>query len=181
MATTDDNDRKIAERKAPSGFVTVACKIGVPWIDFQVCTSEIVKENTQTGPRDVIEWQKTGRVIRIRGTAYPRGEAPEGFPDKPTMIAGCALTHNVPRAEWEEIAKQHAKAPYFENNLIFAYERIEDVQAKAKEHASELSGLEPLQRAKAVEGGEVIDVIRDPRMPKAPLRGVGQAGEPVKG
>ena len=84
----DDDDRKITDRKAPAGFVTVACKVGVPWIDFQACVSSIEKENTQTGPRDIIVWHKMGPVVRIRGTAYPRGDLPEGYPEKPVMILG---------------------------------------------------------------------------------------------
>lgn len=139
--------------------VTVACKIGLPWIDFEVCEEREISENTQTGPRPIKQWFRTGKVVRIRGTAYPRGEAPEGFPSKPEMIVGYALTRNVSSDIWDAIKKQHEKAPYFTSGMIFDFNRDEDIKAKAREHSKELSGLEPIQRDK--------NDITDARMPRS--------------
>src|ERR1700675_3155789 len=92
-----------------SKFVTVACKIGVPWIDYEVCELTEIDENTQTGSRKVKIWIRTGVIARIRGTAYPRGEPPEGFPEKPRFVLGYALTPNILRSVWEQIVEQRQK------------------------------------------------------------------------
>lgn len=147
----------MADQKS-SSHVTVACKIGLPWIDFEVCEEREISENTQTGPRTVKQWFRTGTVVRIRGTAYPRGEAPEGFPSKPDMVLGYALTRNIRSDVWEKIREQHKRAPYFKSGMIFDFERNEDIKAKASEHEKDLSGLEPIQRDK--------NEITDARMPR---------------
>lgn len=144
--------------------VTIACKIGVAWFDLEICKEQIVSENTQTGPRDIKQWARTGQVIRVRGTAYPRGEPPEGFPARPEMVAGCALTHNVDKSLWDAWVKQHAKAPYVESGMIFAYTAASDVKERAAELKNEVSGLEPVQRTKSE--------IKDVRLPRATNKGV---------
>lgn len=150
--------------KSTSTHVTVACKIGVPWIDFEVCEPREIDENTQTGPRKITQWFRSGKVVRIRGTAYPRGEPPEGFPEKPKMILGFALTENVRRDIWEKIEEQHKKAPYFVSGMIYSFERIEDIKSMAKDFERQLSGLEPIQRDK----NDIIDT----RMPRSISGGV---------
>ena len=142
-----------------SKTVTVACKIGLPWVDFEVCEPRDVSENTQTGARTVKQWFRTGKIVRVRGTAYPRGEAPEGFPEKPQMVLGYALTHNVPRDIWEQIAEQHKKAAYFVSGMVRAFNSEADVKAHAREMEKEISGLEPVQRTK--------DAITDARIPRS--------------
>ena len=149
----------MADDKSTSATVTVACKIGLPWIDFEVCEPKTVRENTQTGSREVEQWFRTGKVVRVRGTAYPRGEAPEGFPEKPRMLLGYALTPNVRRDVWEQIAKQHAKAPYFMSGMVRAFASDADIKAYASDFEKNLSGLEPVQRTK--------DAIFDERIPRS--------------
>jgi hypothetical protein len=149
--------------KSTSTHVTVACKIGVPWIDFEVCEPHEIDENTQTGPRKITQWMRTGEKVRIRGTAYPRGEAPEGFPERPQFVMGYALTHGVDRAVWEKIVEQQKRAPYFVSGMIYAFERIEDIRSATKDHEKEMSGLEPVARAK-IDGA---DTIIDARMPRS--------------
>lgn len=155
-----------------SPTVTIACKIGVPWIDAELCEPREIQENTQTGPRPVTQWFRTGKKFRIRGTAYPRGEAPEGFPAKPEIVAGYALTRDIPRALWEEWAKQHARAPYVASGMIFAFDRIEDIKARASEMTAELSGLEPIARSK--------DAITDPRLSRSNVNGVSSISPGIK-
>ena len=139
--------------------VTVACKIGLPWIDFEVCEEKTIMENTQTGAREVKQYFRTGKVVRIRGTAYPRGEPPEGFPEKPRMLLGYALTPGVDRATWETIAKQHERAAYFTSGMIRAFASEADIKSYAGDYVKELSGLEPVQRTK--------DDITDARIPRS--------------
>lgn len=146
------------EKVGPT-HVIVACKIAVPWIDLQCCEERIVSENTQTGPREIKQYAKTGPIVRIRGAAYPRGEAPEGFPDKPEMIAGYALTRGVDKDFWDKWVKQHAKAPYVISGMIMAWSKEDNLKDAVKERKGELSGLEPIARNKTD--------ITDARLPRS--------------
>ena len=139
----------MADQKSRSTYVTIACKIGLPWIDLQVCEEREVSENTQTGPRTIKQLAKTCTIVSILGTAYPACIVPEGFPDRPQMVLGYALTPNVPRDFWEIWSKQHAKSPYVASGMMFAFDRIEDIKARAADHKGDISGLEPIQRDKA--------------------------------
>lgn len=124
--------------------VTVACKIAVPWFALQLCERREVSENTQTGPRTIEQWFRTGRVVNVRGTAYPAGTPPEGFPARPQLVAGYALTHGVDKEFWDAWVAQQAKAPYVQSGMIMAYEKLDMINGAARERVNELSGLEPL-------------------------------------
>lgn len=154
----------MAEQKSTSPTLTVACKIGVPWIDFHVCEKTTIQENTQTGVRDVVMWVRTKDMVRIRGTAYPRGEPPDGFPERPQYVLGYALTRNVRRDHWELLIDQRKKDPLFVNGMVFGFERDEDIRSRAKDYDKQLSGLEPIQRTK--------DTLTDPRIPKSLHSGI---------
>lgn len=162
MAENGRTEQTKVETRAPSGFVTVACKLGVAWIDLQLSEERAVWENTQSGPREVKQYAATGPIHRIRGTAYPRGEAPDDFPEKPRMVLGYALTPNIPREFWDRWVKQHAKAPYVMSGMIYAFESTQDITAKAREMEGVASGMEPLERGK--ENG--VDVVVDKRVPR---------------
>ena len=111
---------------------------------MQLCEKQRVSENTQTGPRDIDQWVRVGPVVRVRGTAYPRGTPPEGFPAKPEMVGGYALTHGIDKDFWDEWVKQHKDAPYVKSGMIMAYESVDAAKGFSRERAKELSGLEPL-------------------------------------
>ncbi len=153
----------MAEQKSTSAYVTVACKIGVPWLDLQLCEEREISENTQTGPRQIKQWVKTGKIVRLRGTSYPRGQTPDGFPDRPEMLNGYALTRNVPREFWERWLAQNARAPYVESRMIFAHEAVADIKAQSSDHVKDLSGIEPIAREK-IDG---TDTIVDSRMARS--------------
>lgn len=141
--------------------VTVACKMAVAWFEMEICTESKVTEHSQTGPRQITQWDRTGKIFRVRGTAYPTGQVPEGFGPKPEMIAGYALTRDCPKDFWDAWVQQHAKAPYVINGMIMAASSMEALRAEAGERKGLLSGLEPVQRTK--------DKINDARVTK-PVR-----------
>lgn len=141
--------------------VIVACKIAVPSFDLQLCEEREVSEDTQTGPRTVKRWFRVGKIITVRGTAYPAGTPPTGFPAKPQMMNGYALTPNVDKDFWEAWLKQHEKAPYVASKMIMAYESFDTVRGVSKDHVGEVSGLEPMSQD------------RDPRIPRSTNPGVG--------
>lgn len=127
--------------------VTIACKMHVPWFDLELCAPQEKYENTQTGPRKITEWARTGQIVRVRGTAYPVGQAPEGFGEKPRMIEGAALTPGVSKDFWDQWKDQHKHAPYVINRMIFACETEDQLAGIAKELRDVKSGLEPIQHS----------------------------------
>ena len=154
------------QARASRPSITIACKIALPWIDLRICKEAEVEEQTQTGPRTIRIFKPTGEFIRIRGTAYPRGEPPEGFPDKPRMVLGYALTE-VPRPLWEKYINQSkVPPPFITSGMIVAFESVDDIKDYAKDHVGALSGLEPIQR----KGKD----LKDARIPKPSRPDVGE-------
>lgn len=141
--------------------VIVACKIAVPYVDLRLFRPETLQQQTQTGTREVVEYRATGEVIRIRGTAYPRGTPPDGFPERPQLVHDAALTFNVPHHLWAIWMQQNQKNPLYTNHLIFGDHDIASVRAWAKEHSDQKSGLEPLDPRKNAAGKNT-----DPRVPQ---------------
>lgn len=138
------NSGAVIKPSSAGGKVTVACKLGVGWFDLQICVPKDVQENTQTGPRTVKQFFPLPQIVRIRGTAYPRGTPPEGFPAKPEMVGGYALTRGVDEHFWDTWVEQHGKSPMVLNKIIYAFEREDEVRGVAIDHKDAKSGLEPL-------------------------------------
>lgn len=154
--TTVRSAHGIEKPKSSAGAkVTVACKIGVGWFQLQLCRKEIVDEQTQTGVRQVTRYTRTGSIVRVRGTAYPRGTPPEGFPERPQIIHGAALTPGIDKDFWDEWLDQNRLNPVVVNGLIFAHEASDSLAAMAAEHKDVTSGLDP------------INPKGDSRMPKS--------------
>ena len=141
--------------------VTIACKLPIAWLDLQIYEKRTEMENTQTGPREIPVWRPAdGKMVRIRGTSYPRGTPPEGFIDRPTIINGYALTPGVDKDFWEEWKAQNAKAPFVVNGAIVAHETMDGLKGSTKDREKELTGLEPVSRT------------GDSRMPAPSVKGV---------
>lgn len=130
---------------APSrGSITVGCKLDIPYFELQLCREQEVSENTQTGPRLIKQFFKTGKIVTIRGTAYPSGTPPLGFPEKPEMRNGYAITHGVDADFFEEWMSQNALAPYVLSGMVCGFERIDDLIGFTEERKDVLSGLQPV-------------------------------------
>ena len=143
-------DRRLPKATLP--YVTVACKIHIPWFELRLCEKRQVKEQSLTGERVVDQYVPSGDVVRVRGVAYPSGTVPEGFGDKPRMLMGYALTEGVPRAFWEKWSEQYKLAPFVKSGMIFAFDNGDEAKIFAKENVDVLSGLEPIHRK-----GKVLD------------------------
>lgn len=128
--------------------VVVACKLGVAWFSIQYC--EIVEkfEQNMQGGRTVKEANRVGPVVQLRGTAYPRGTVPEGFPPPPIMVGGAALNYGIDAEFFEKWLKQNEKNPLVMNKMIFAHESEDRVRGEAKELSGFLSGLDPVNPKK---------------------------------
>lgn len=146
--------------------VIVACKLGVA--GYQIQLSKLVDkfEQNMQGGRSVREAERYGPVVVLRGTAYPRGTPPEGFPPPPLIVGGAALNYGID-AEWfEEWLRQHERDPIVTNRMVFAHEKEDAVIGAAKEMTSIQSGLEPInpkgdKRITKSTRGEVSDIAPD--------------------
>lgn len=134
----------IEQPQSAGAKVTVACKLGVAWFDLQLSVIREVEEQGLGTSRTVRQGQRVGSVVRLRGTAYPRGNPPEGFPPPPLIVAGAAMNPGVDKDFWDQWVEQNKLNPLVMNRLIFAHESESWVQGKAREEAENLSGLEPL-------------------------------------
>lgn len=135
--------------------VTVGFKVGVAYFNLQLSQLQEKWENTQTGPRKIMEARRVGPVVQIRGTAYPRGTPPAGYPEKPTIVDGAALTPNVDAEFWYAWLEANKLNPLVLNKMIFAHEQHDFVIGQAKDLKGINSGLEPLNPK------------NDPRAPKS--------------
>lgn len=149
--------------------VTVGCKLGIAWFSMQLCRIEDKFEQNMQGGRMVKEAVRIGEVVRIRGTAYPRGTVPEGFPPAPLIIAGAAMNPGIDAEFWEEWSKQNRLNPLVVNKMIFAHEKDDHVQGMAKEMVGQLSGLDPINpRGDARTPKSLKKEVSDPEPSKRP-------------
>jgi hypothetical protein len=135
---------EIAQVQSSGAKVTVACKLGIPWLELQLSRIEEIDEQGLGTRRLVKEGRKFGPVVRIRGTAYPRGTPPEGFPPAPLIIAGAAMNPGVDKDFWDAWVKMNRLNPLVMNGMIFAHESESAVHGIAREEAANQSGLEPI-------------------------------------
>ena len=125
--------------------VTVYFKEHIPFLELQLERAQEVVEQGQTGPRSATRYFKYGPVIRVRGLSYPVGQVPDGFGDKPTVVAGFAVTHNIDKEWWDEWFKTHQDYPPVRNGHLFAHADRASGVAIAKEHAGkpQFSPIDP--------------------------------------
>lgn len=145
----------------------VGFKVGIAWLDLQL--SELVEkdEQTQTGIRRIKEAVRLPGIVRIRGTSYPRGTPPEGFPEKPMIVSGCAITPNVDKDFMRKWLELNAPSPMVLNRMIFIADTEQEAIDIARELAGDLSGFDP------------VNPKNDPRVPKSANKFVGEL-EPGK-
>lgn len=143
-----DAHGEIARPSSAGAKVIVACKLGVAYFSIQLCKMETKFEQNMQGGREVKESTRIGEVVRLRGTAYPRGTPPEGFPERPEIVAGAALNYGIDRDWFNEWLKQNHLNPLVMNKMIFAHEKLDGVRGIAKETAGVQSGLEPISPKK---------------------------------
>lgn len=155
---------EVAKPQHAGDKVIVACKLGVAYYDIQ--HSKIVEkfEQNMQGGKTIKEANRVGAVVRLRGTAYPRGTPPQGFPTAPIIVNGAALTMGVDRAWFEEWLDQHKLDPIVMNKMVFAHATLDGVTGEAKDLEAVLSGLDPINPKgdaripKSSRPGEVLEI-----------------------
>jgi hypothetical protein len=153
----------MALKKNGEGYspkVTVACKVPLGVI-LHVDEREERTIQTNSGNRVVSEYRRGSERVHIEGPAYPNGQVPDGFREKPPVTGGFALTYGVDKDFWDrwwadnadprcsQETKEHKNGckctVIVKNRMIFAYEVPADTKAAASEAKDLQSGLEPLR------------------------------------
>ena len=123
--------------------VTVASKLPMA-LELQLCDKRTTQVRNGNNSWNEEVFVKSGKIVTINGTAYPAGQPPEGMPDRPSMIAGAALTPGVDKAFWDAWLAQNKDTPMVKNGMVFAHEKIDAVKGKARDAKNVLSGLDPI-------------------------------------
>lgn len=141
-----------------AGFVTVACKIPNGLV-LQLEKREMTVEPSPAGGREVEVGRKIGEPVNINGCAM----ALTGQPPKHQIIGGYGLTV-IAKDFWDHWLKQNETLDAVKNKLLFAYEKRDTTEGKARELKGNRSNMEPLD----TDGRNADKSPRDPRM----LRGI---------
>jgi hypothetical protein len=137
-----------------SGTVTVACKLESGIIIHAEREVERQYPVLGGGMRPVKEFERiAGSEITIFGCSAPTGGA-----GRTRIVAGYALTENVPADVWGRWLATHGDMPAVRNGLLFAYPTTQQAVDAAKDHKGVKSGLEPL------------NPVKDERNPRSPSR-----------
>lgn len=162
--------------------VTVYFKEHIPWLDLQQERGRPVMENGQNGPVERTVFYKEGDIIRIRGLAYPVGSVPEGFGDRPIIVAGFAVTHNIDKEWWDvwlngnDRYVGHKDFPPVKGGFLFAHSSRADAAVIAKEHegAPQFSPVDPKNPAdkRVLKSGnpDMTGIKSDDSRAPAPMR-----------
>lgn len=133
----------------------VGCKLGVRSYAIQHTRMVETFEQNQSGGRTVKIPERVGAVVELRGTSYPRGTVPDGFPPPPMIVEGAALNFGIDADWFDEWLEQNKQNPIVMNKMVFAHEKQDWIISKAKELKDLKSGLDP------------VNPKGDPRMPKS--------------
>jgi hypothetical protein len=119
--------------------VVVACKLPNGKY-YQLYDMVEGQETTPTGYKKVMVAKPRGERIKLNGSVVPFGQAPEYG-----IHAGYGLT-TISKEVWEEICRQYHDDDAIRNKLIFASDKPDGAQGRAREQAQAKikSGLEPI-------------------------------------
>lgn len=130
------------------GTVTVACKMPNGLILELTELFDHTEPLPGGGTKTVPMHRRTGKRVTIAGPAAPAGMAP-----KAPVMGGYALTHGIDADFWKQWLEQNKHSDLVRNKMIFAHEKQDSVEGRAREQAELRSGLEPMSQE------------RDPRSP----------------
>lgn len=119
--------------------VNVFFKEHIAWLDLQLEKAQLVKQSARTvsgstETQEIPVYYKVGPVVRIRGLSFPVGGVPDGFGDKPLVVAGFAVTHNIDKEWWDQWFGTHQDYPPVKNGFLFAHPSRSEGAAIAREH-----------------------------------------------
>jgi hypothetical protein len=124
-------------------FVIVCSKLPHD-LELQLQKLETAEVPGRHGPVPQTSARRFGPIYIARGTAYPAGQVPEGYPNRPDKANGYACTYNIPVDFWREWVAQNAETEMVANRVIYAEEDLDAACEVAKENTDVDSGLGPL-------------------------------------
>jgi hypothetical protein len=141
-----------------AGVVTVACKLP-HGLKMRLFREEDYQEPTAGGVMRISKrWVPLPDAVTVRGVATEvNAPIDPRKPPPPLIVGGYALTPGVDADFWAAWLKANAEFDAVKNKLIFAYEKHDTTEGKARENASRRSGLEPLDPTRLPRGIEPAD------------------------
>lgn len=136
------SEDKTIEAGKGSVHVTVACKLphGLRLQLYKMVPHE--EPVLGGGTRQTTIAEATGDPVVLNGYLKPMGS------ERDTRIiggaVGFALTHGIPRDFFEEWLRQNKDMPAVRAGLIFASDKAETVERRAKASQKMVNGLEPI-------------------------------------
>lgn len=118
-------------------YVTVACKLpnGL-WLQLHRA-QRITVPVLGGGTRDETQFMREGNRYRVYGNSHPQNKAPMC-----EIVAGFALTHNIPKDFWDKWLDQNSESEIVKKSIIFGYAGRENIDAASKDHEKVKSGFE---------------------------------------
>ncbi len=144
------------ERSDAGAKVTVACKLPGGIVLRAYVESSESEAVLGGGTREAKVFRWNGEEATVFGVSVPFGQVP-----KCLIVGGYALTPNVPKDLWDNWLAANRNSDMVKHRLIFAHERADYAQDKAKEHEATRSGFEPIDPAnpgKKIRGIEKADI-----------------------
>lgn len=125
-------------------YATIGSKLPMH-LELQLCTATTARVTGQFGATTETVHVKTGPVYAVRGTGYPAGTIPKGFPRPPYINdAGFAVTKNIPFEFAEQWFRQNKDTDMVKNGLIMFEADIDSLADMSSDFAKVDSGLGPL-------------------------------------
>ncbi|SDR17568.1 hypothetical protein [Paraburkholderia tuberum] len=103
----------------------------------------------------VYEPRPDTKAFIFQGNSFPQNKGAHQ-----RIVAGYALTHDIPKAFWDEWLAQNEKSDYITNGMIFAHTQDGSTVAHAKEMEGEKSNLERLDPDNLPKGLKTDDTRR---------------------
>ena len=125
--------------------VTVACKWPMGLILHLERKEDFYEPLMGGGLRKTERYVKIPESeVLIKGCAVDITALRSGILPEFAMVGGYALTPNVSKRFWDQWYDQNRDTPLVKNKVIFAAASDNEARVEAKDYASILSGLEPI-------------------------------------
>ncbi|VWC89966.1 hypothetical protein BLA17378_04502 [Burkholderia aenigmatica] len=133
--------KKNNEASTSNATVTVASKAPFDIILKLYDLNEMSEPVMGGGYRTFKQYQErlTAKPIVIQGNSWAQNQGPHQ-----QIVGGFAITHDVPKAFWDEWYEQNKNSDYIKNEMIFAHTEARSVTSKATDMAEVKSNIERL-------------------------------------
>jgi hypothetical protein len=140
MATQESTITLKKNNDVPStATVTVASKFPMDFIlklhDFKTKYEPVMGGGSRE--YKIAEPRMGAKTFIIQGNSFPQNKGAHQ-----QIVAGYAITRDIPKAFWEEWLEQNKGAEFLVNGMIFAHSEAASTIAQSKEMEAEKSGLE---------------------------------------